>query len=116
MLERVRIYRALLRLPGNKHLMLLLADSLEDCGQVSLATAYRWAAERGHWPLRRKDFRKAKSVYDWESKHRALDVPAESKLDRELWTSIRLLPDKKYGGPNSAFVLLARGLTHVQGQ
>lgn len=110
------IYEELLEKPGNAHTMRILADVLDEEGQEDLATAFRYAADRGLWPFERWDRRSEfgtleGNVYDWESdKRNAEGVKECSRLPHSLWKAILNMKDKKYGSVWDAFVLLARAL------
>ncbi len=114
------VYRNLLTHPGDPAIMQVFADVLTDCGMDDLAYAYRWAAERGRWPFVRTErdsnppWNDTRKVYDWSRQHWG-SVPEACRLPVPLYRIIKFkLKEKRYGGVNRAFVLLARGLLWLE--
>lgn len=110
------VYFGMLECPSPSH-MLVMADAVEEFeGDGRTAAAYRWAATKALWPLRRagrgsKVWDTQEFVYDWDGAHKEGDfAPGYSRLPRGLYQAIRDLKDKKYGTVHMAFVLLGRGL------
>lgn len=115
--DALLIYLRLLEMPGDAETMKVLADALGDQGESKLATAYRWAAERGRWPFERADRRSVKDkafrelrVHDWDMEGREVPVPESARLPMELCRIIRRIPDRHYGDVNQAFFLLGEAL------
>ncbi len=125
--KSLEIYREVLLTAGltNRELMLILADSLEEDGEVELANAYRYAYVNHRWPFQRRDYltnpgaRNYRLVHDWEGVHRfdeydiqigRVTVTERSLLPRTLYERIRKMEEKVYGDVNDAFVLLGRAL------
>lgn len=110
-----------------------LADAFDEVGEygrdkevLALGSAYRFAAKHKLWPFKKpcshlgfKPLRKnyvngARFVYDWDVVGRVTIpevVPEHARLPKPVYYSMLDLPDKKYGGINKAFILLARSLT-----
>lgn len=56
MTEREALRSPIMAAPGDGLPKLAFADFLEEeCGELSLAFAYRWCAARGKWPNPRSD-------------------------------------------------------------
>lgn len=114
----MRIFSELLDKPQDKTLMRILADALEDMNDLELATAYRWAADNFKWPAIFEGRNNIGKVYDWDVEGRSSSMSyrpdAEHyKLPKELYDTIRRLPDKEYGEIVQAFRLLGRGLAEL---
>lgn len=110
-----------------------LADAFDEVGEygrdkevLALGSAYRFAARHKLWPFkkacgdmlfrpsRKNNISGARFVYDWDVKGRTTipeAVPEHAKLPKPVYYAVLDLPDKKYGGINKAFILLARSLT-----
>lgn len=110
-----------------------LADAFNDVGEygrdkgvMALGSAYRFAAKNNLWPFKKscegiayKPIRKnyvsgARFIYDWDIVGRTIIpevVPERARLPKPVYHSMVDLLDKKYGGINKAFILLARSLT-----
>lgn len=122
------MYRALLANHGDADTMRVFADALDDDGRPQLAHAYRWAARNGKWPLRRlgrgprgwlSGFNpgdtRVRRVYDWnrEWEEESPRVPRTAMLSGELIQAIMDNGERRYGGVNRAFIILARALEAV---
>lgn len=89
----------------------ILADALDDEGFSELANAYRWAWKNSKWPFPRTEHKTQIVVYDWDLDHReVLAAPPHCRLPRELYNSMRVLKERRYGNIAQAFVLLANVL------
>ena len=121
------LYQNLLEHPGDASTMLVYSDYLEEQGNLSLANAYRYAANNNLWPFRRTYRTKEKhgmpesfpgtpdaegKVYDWDSKRKSTDLPETCKLPHEIYRGITRWDQRRYGGIHEAFMLLAYGLEH----
>lgn len=125
------LYAALLEHPGDPVCMRVLSDALEEVGEMSLAEAYRWAADRtvrdpgtdrGHWPFQHRGG-KDKGCWDWyrddDTRYdgpRDVEVNPACLLPWDVWKTICRLPDRRYGTVHDAFVLLARALAEIERQ
>lgn len=116
-------YREVIRCPGSTDVIQVFADLLEEAGHVDLAAAYRWAAEHDKWPcvlhqVRYKgepNSRRDRPVYDWDKEGREFPfIPPTARLPKELYLAIHGIPNRKYGGVNRAFILLAGALKKVK--
>lgn len=111
-----------------------LADSFDEVGEygrdkdvLALGSAYRFAAKHNLWPFKkpcdnvsyyrptRKNYVSgARFIYDWDVVGRATlpgAVSDRARLPKPLYHAMVDLPDKRYGGVNKAFILLARSLS-----
>jgi hypothetical protein len=106
--DSAAIYLALLDAPGDWATMNILADALEDEGELALARAFRWAAEHDRWPT--KDGLDwygwwSKSSWDYDS------VPLAARLPDELYDVLRReTSGHPSGGVREAFVRLSKAL------
>lgn len=120
-----RIFRTLIKDPGNVDVMMILADALEECGCDWLALVYRWAALNNKWPYRRRvrSGRERRGrpdtykVYDWDSEGRMNNPwPERSWLPREVHRVLCAPSRRRYSGIHRAFLMLVEGFQKAQKQ
>lgn len=127
-----KLYASMLKQPCAAT-MLVFADALEERDHDAVAFAYRWAAHRGKWPMKRnaswrvqmygthrtlRSEPKFWQCYDWDVYGRQyfINVPESAMLTYTLWNAIKSEKHapNKYGGVHRAFKLLAEALCQLQ--